>query len=568
MPALPKRLLHRPETALFLLVFCAYAYFYQAGGWNQNSRFALVRSVVEKRTSIIVGYHLATGDLACHGPNGACKDKRRADPKLGEHNYCDKAPGSSWLAAPAYAVVHLVWGGDENANPHYLDAAAYVSTVWAVSLPSAFAVVFLYLLLGALNLPRWGRAMAALAYGLGTLAFPYSTLFYGHQLVAALVLIPFAMLVHARRRAPEGLPPRRRTLAIAGFLLGAAVAVEYQAVLAAAPIVIYAARFVRPWSRFGWLILAGAIPGLSLAAYHWVVFGGPLTFPYEFSNQDNRNQGFFMGLGAPSGEALWNILFSSHRGLFYSAPWLLLAVPGAVCLWLRRFRAEVLVCVSVVLLFAWLNGSLVDWRGGWALGARYLIPAIPFLAILAAGVARAPKAREPVNEAAAGQRSRRTPARIAGIRELTVGAAAFWSEWPWLRRAGAAVTLVAIAYSTFMMLVGTAVKPEVPLHYRTVEQRVVVLRAPFGEFLLPNFYDGKLAVNTQSITSAEAQFVAKEFVGTRHAWNLGQLMGLKGLPSLLPLLLLLLACGSWLSWALRAAPAAARIADSRTPQNE
>jgi hypothetical protein len=31
--------MRRPELALFALVLGAYAYFYQAGGWNQNSRF-------------------------------------------------------------------------------------------------------------------------------------------------------------------------------------------------------------------------------------------------------------------------------------------------------------------------------------------------------------------------------------------------------------------------------------------------------------------------------------------------------------------------------------------------
>ena len=32
-----RTMLSRPEAALFVLVFSAYAYFYQAGGWNQNS---------------------------------------------------------------------------------------------------------------------------------------------------------------------------------------------------------------------------------------------------------------------------------------------------------------------------------------------------------------------------------------------------------------------------------------------------------------------------------------------------------------------------------------------------
>ena len=38
----------------------------------------------------------------------------------------------------------------------------------------------------------------------------------------------------------------------------------------------------------------------------------------------------------------------------------------------RDRRAEGIVCAAMFLLFFWLNISIVDWQGGWALGARYL----------------------------------------------------------------------------------------------------------------------------------------------------------------------------------------------------
>ena len=485
------RLLRRPEAALFALVFVAYGYFYQAGGWNQNSRFALVRSTVERRTAVLDHYQSATRDLSCRGPEGRCK---RALPGQGRHYYCDKAPGTSWLAVPAYTATHLLAGSDKPSR-RYLNGAAYVSTLFAVGLPAAISVVMLSLLLGAFRLPQAPRLAVSLAYGLATLAFPYATLFYGHQLAASLLLTAFALLVRARHLRRD--PPGPMLLSVVGLLLGFSVVVEYPAALGVAPICVYAALFVRPWHRLAWLAGGLALPGIALAVYHWMVFGGPLTLPYEFSIQKNRNRGFFMGLGVSRWEALKNILFTSYRGLFYSAPWLLLAVPGAVLLIWKRFVSEAVVCLSVVLLFVWLNASLVDWQGGWGMGPRYLIPAIPFLAIAAAGVA-------------------------AGLR---------WRKWAdmggWVIGAGA------VGYSAFMMLVGTAVKPEV----RTNIQR------PF-EFLLERFHDGKLAVNTQPIDYLAP---TKE----RAAWNLGELMGLEGLPSLLPLAILVAAAGIWLWWAVR-----------------
>ena len=60
----------------------SYAYFYQGGGWNQNSRFALVRAMTERDTLQIDAYREATGDRAVW--NG--------------HYYSDKAPGASLLA--------------------------------------------------------------------------------------------------------------------------------------------------------------------------------------------------------------------------------------------------------------------------------------------------------------------------------------------------------------------------------------------------------------------------------------------------------------------------------------
>ena len=62
---------------LGLALFVSYAYFYQAGGWNQNSRFDLVRAVVGQRTLRIDAFQQNTGDKAFY---------RR-------HWYSDKAPG-------------------------------------------------------------------------------------------------------------------------------------------------------------------------------------------------------------------------------------------------------------------------------------------------------------------------------------------------------------------------------------------------------------------------------------------------------------------------------------------
>ncbi|HTE54983.1 MAG TPA: hypothetical protein VK698_29220 [Kofleriaceae bacterium] len=468
------RQLARPGAALFAFVLIAYAYFYQAGGWNQNSRFDLTRAIVERGTASIDAYHWNTGDKA----------------RVDGHYYCEKAPGVSWLAVPA----HAAWTAAVGAAPDRIDDAAYVSTLWAVALPAALAVPLLLWLLGMLGCPPGASLIATAAYALATLAWPHATLFYGQQPSATLSLAGFALAV----AAALGRLPARRALVAAGAALGASVMADYPAALCAIAVAVYAA--VRCRRRVGWLVLGGALPVALLAAYHASVFGGPLHLPYEHSLMRYRHQGFFMGLGRPDAVVLFNILVSPFRGLLFSAPWLLLAVPGAVRMW-RTHRAEAALCAAVPLLYLWMNGSMVDPYGGWAVGPRFLVPALPFAAALA-GFALVPPA------------SRRVGRVLAG------GAAAL------------------IAYSALMMLATTAVKPELP----------VAIAYPFGDFLLPSLAGGQLAINQQGIDMA-----AWALDGPPRAWNLGQLLGLDGLASLAPLGAAAALAGLWLArgWRLR-----------------
>jgi hypothetical protein len=469
------RALRRPEAALFALVLVTCAYFFQGGGWNAAVRFDLVRAIVEQGTVRIDGYEHNTGDLAYRDG----------------HYYCDKAPGLSFAAVPVYAAVYP-FAGEGRVRGRFVSGAAWLATIATVSVPSAAAVVMLSLLGEVLGLrPTW-RVLLALAYAFGTLAFPYATLFYGHQLAAALLLLAFGLLARARWR---GGPPGTGRLLAVGALLGAAIAVEYPSALAAAVIAAYAATFVRPWPRWAWLAAGAAVPLLGLAAYHTAAFGSPLTLPYAFSTDAPRRQGAWFGLGAPSPRILYGILFSPYRGLFYSAPWLLLAIPGAVRLWRGgRFRPEVAVAAAVTLLYVALNAGLVDWHGGWGTGPRHLVPTLPFLALAVGGL-------------------------VAG-------------RTPW--RAEQAAWALAVGYSVVLMLIATAVHPEVPRWFGR----------PFADYLFPAFAEGRLAVNTLPIHTGTVH-------ERREAWNAGEWLGLNGRATLLPLAALTGAAGLWLRARLR-----------------
>ena len=107
-------------------------------------------------------------------------------------------------------------------------AGSYLATVFAVALPSALAALQLFAIGRAIGLSAAWSAGITAAYALATLAFPYSTIFYGHQLSAALGLSALSLVW------------RRRRPAMAGLLLGLAVCVDYTSVILAAVVTAYA----------------------------------------------------------------------------------------------------------------------------------------------------------------------------------------------------------------------------------------------------------------------------------------------------------------------------------------
>ena len=453
----------RVSVPLFALVFGTYAYFYQAGGWNQNSRFDLTRAIVERGTLSIDAFQENTGDKALRDG----------------HWYTDKAPGLSLLAVPAYALVHAVRAGA-------VVAGSYLGTVFAVALPSALAALQLYALGRVIGLSAPWSAALTLAYALGTLALPYSTIFYGHQLSAALGLSAFALVW--RRRAPM----------LAGLLLGLAVAVDYTSVVLVIAVMGYAVVKLRARGVL-WLIAGGVPIALALGAYHAAAFGHPLALPYEFVLQEHRRMGWFMGIAAPDPRVMGALLVGPYRGLFFGSPWLVAGIPGLAVLARRGFRAEAITCGGIAFAYLLLNAGLVDWHGGWAMGPRYLIPAIPFLAVGAMGLVLA------------------------------------WPPGTPARRMLAGVGGAAVAVSFALMLMGTAVRPDVPL----------TIARPFTQFVIPSFWHGRVARSNHAIDGEGVS-------GVRAAWNLGHLVGLDRLPTLLPLAAWMALTGWWLARAVRA----------------
>lgn len=393
----------REARAVFLILFVAAAYFHQGGGWNQNVRFDQIRAVAEHGTFEIDDYILY---LLERDEQGAIRHERVAlsDPttrlaRLPVDNGLDlssragrfypaKPPGTTFLGAPVYFLVYRLERalGVDPDDEWALGLNLYLTTLLTVGLFGAFGGVLLLRVARRLfpAVSPAARVAAALTMGLGTLWLPYSTLLFDHVPVAALSLAALALI-----RASDGAGPsegRRAAygLLAAGGACGLMLALNYGVVLTAALLFGYALWLCRPRVRALWLAAGAAGPVLALAGYHQVCFGDPLSIAYEYELDvfKTRDAALLSVFDWPDPAVLRELLIGPHRGLLVTSPVLALSAFGIYRM-LRSAdaRPEGILIAGVAVAYLLQVSAFNGWHGGSAIGPRYLMPAIPFLAI-------------------------------------------------------------------------------------------------------------------------------------------------------------------------------------------
>jgi hypothetical protein len=179
--------------------------------------------------------------------------------------------------------------------------------------------------------------------------------------------------------------------AIAGALCGAAVAVEYTALIAV--LVFGAFLLVKSWRRLGWFVAGGAPFAVLLAWYHTAAFGTPFTHPYRYSafnEVTDQARGFFATFSQFQPDNLVKILFDG-RGFLIASPMVVLGLVGLFMM-VRRgspaARQQAWVGVAVFIGFLMIPLFWGNPWGGDSPGPRYMTPAIPFLVMGASAVWR------------------------------------------------------------------------------------------------------------------------------------------------------------------------------------
>jgi hypothetical protein len=452
---------------LGLASFLSFAYFYEGGGWNQNSRYDLLRAIVERHTLTIDAYHDNTGDKAHYKG----------------HYYSDKAPGLVFLAVPfaVAARAGMRVAGIDPESPRGEYALSYIVTVCAVSLPTALAAVCLMFLALRFGASLGGAAFAVVVMSLGTPILAYASLFWAHALVGACLVFAFAAAV----KLGDGARREFWWALVVGLAAGWATVTEYPAAPASALLAVFALE--RAWSRgtrSRWRVMLGIFIGATLCActlfaYLYAAFGGlrPSYSYYDPTSFSFMQQQGYMGLTYPHPDRLLKLLFGCSRGLLVASPVMAGAIVG---LWLLRkqHRWPAVVAGAIAIYYFLFHASFYWWKAGLTFGPRYAGACIPLLC-LGLGVA-----------------------------------------WTRASKSWRAVLIVLAGLSVFIAIMVVA----------TSSQLAMQDSCPIVHSSWPVFWTGQIATNRESMLQAA------ESMNGAGAFNLGQIIGLRGLASLLPLI--------------------------------
>jgi hypothetical protein len=301
------------------------------------------------------------------------------------HFHPNKAPGAAFVAVPGYWLIfHFEKLIDVNPDDWWtLTVNAWLVSIFSVGFISAIGVSVFYILTSNLFAERPGcNVLAACTFAFGTMFFPNSTLLFEHNIIGT-ELLSSVYLLWLAKSAASGKWERAYCF-LAGLCAGWGAITNY---IVAVPILFlagYAMCCVRWKTSVLWFSFGLLGPLLLICTYNSACFGTAFTTNYRYQNPDFvNNTGVLLNVfGIPRVDVLLIILFSPFRGLFFTAPVLLIAVLAlASRVFQSSLRAERVLMIVICALFFLFNASFNGWDGGDVAVPRYLGPIVPLLSL-------------------------------------------------------------------------------------------------------------------------------------------------------------------------------------------
>jgi hypothetical protein len=278
------------------------------------------------------------------------------------HLYSNKGLGTSLAALPFYWL-GLQWERVGNVQAGMLTSAVI----------TALTGVLIYRFLRRLGFSDGASLGTALAFGLGTMAWPYARYLFAESL-AGLGLLWSAYSLHCYGDRRDWVASLLAGVGLGlGLLtrLNTAIAVPFFALLLLVHLNRNHGRRYRDWIR---PLVTFALPILAALActgwYNWVRFGSPWTTGYQ---PEERFATFFF-------KGFYGLVLNPGKGLLWYSP-LLLAAVAAWPAFYRRHRGQALLIAAVVLGNVAFYSPWHLWWAGHSWGPRFLLTVVP-LAIL------------------------------------------------------------------------------------------------------------------------------------------------------------------------------------------
>jgi hypothetical protein len=270
--------------------------------------------------------------------------------------YSNWYPLLSIVSVPIVAVAHAF---SQSLHLPFHNVAVMFAPIIQVPLTALTAalVALLALELGADERGAW---LAALTFGLGTVALVYVRTFFAEPLLGFLITCSLYLAFRARGRPPD------RTILWCSLFSALAVLAKPTGIVAGPILSGYflAKREVPRWKAL--LPFGGSLLGLLFyTSYNQARFGSPLQFGQPW---------IFSPAAFPAGVV--GLLLSPGWGLIWYSPAVILAVWG-FRLAIRSKPLEAVTIAAIFAAFLVLHSFYENWSAGWSWGPRYLVPAIP-----------------------------------------------------------------------------------------------------------------------------------------------------------------------------------------------
>jgi|GEM_PF-2493658 len=277
--------------------------------------------------------------------------------------------GTLLLFAPGFVAGKVIAAPFDPAVQEEIVRLVYLS---ANGLFTALTAVVLFFLCRRLGARRRSAAVLALAFGLGTWAWPHAQTGFSEPGTALLLTATvLALTTWWQKQTPLA-------AAVTGFLAGCTVLTRPSTMLFIPILMLSGAAAAglsrRTLSQAAWFCLGGVAPGIVFAANAWWRFGSPFDLGYPP-----------MRYTTPLYEGIFGLVMSPGKGIIFYAPICAVAIFAARQAFIAHRRYTVTVGIMLAAHLA-VYGRFDIWSGENAYGPRYLVPVLALAIALLAPV--------------------------------------------------------------------------------------------------------------------------------------------------------------------------------------